>query len=130
MGEAEEIGIRKTLEKGKSIVISPTPLNRSCCPPLALSSKTVTDRHRRRSSLHLGKREAHNDLMERILDGLQDNPGENRETRSSDGASDKVDSEEEMTLSQYQSEARVEARFRKGVAKAASRAKKGRTKPY
>lgn len=53
-----------------------------------------------------------------------------KDAGNSDGSSDRVESEEEMTLSQYQMEARAETVARRGVAKAANRSKKGRNNPY
>lgn len=72
----------------------------------------------------------HNNLVDRIMDAMQDKAGDGKDAGNSDGNSDRVELEEEMTLSQYQMENRGETSIRRGVVKAASQTKKGRSSPY
>lgn len=126
-GEAER---RSAEEKGKGIMVSARASR-----PLLLTSVDLTRDDCARSpspagSLRQSEGGGHNNLVDRIMDALQNRAGEPRDAENSDGTSDRVDSEEEMTLFQYQMESRGGNAARRGVVKVANRAKKGRNNPY
>lgn len=128
--DADETRPKRGLEKGKSILLSP-----SSPRPILISLSSLRIDRRDQSPSSPGVRRqpesgAHNNLLTRILDALQTNPPKTNDAGYSDNSSDRVESEEEMTLSQYQTEARVAAVNGRGVAKAALRTKKGRTNLY
>lgn len=60
----------------------------------------------------------HNNLVVRIMDALQNATSGAGEEGNHDGSSDRVESDEDMTLVQFQKEAKAEVMGRRGVAKA------------
>lgn len=71
------------------------------------------------------KDSCHNNLVDRILDALQKPESVGVVAGETDNSSDRVESDEDMTLVQYQKEAKAEAVAKRGAVRAALEAKKG-----
>lgn len=128
--ESDCLEIQKRRDKGKDIMDEPLPSQ-----PILISSSGLRleegERYVSPGSHGLRREDScHNNLVDRILDALQKPESVGVVAGETDNSSDRVESDEDMTLVQYQKKAKAEAVAKRGVVRAASKVKKGRNSPY
>ncbi|XP_039135824.1 uncharacterized protein LOC120273259 [Dioscorea cayenensis subsp. rotundata] len=128
--ESDYLEIQKRRDKGKNIMEEPL-----LSQPILISSFGLRleggDRYVSPGSHGLRRKDScHNNLMDRILDALQKPESVGVVAGETDNSSDRVESDKDMTLVQYQKEAKAEAVAKRGAVRAASKAKKGRNSSY